>query len=468
MSLLFSRNTVFYLLLILVCQLVRCPDCVLAQENPGLEAKYQELSKEILEKLRAEKIKSTGVLKFSVRIGDGDFPSSLGALNMRLAEKLEIALAMANPAMAKDSDKLIGICRAATDVAASIKGANHLTTEGRKALFTQEFPLAFKIGDRESLVPDSLIAGVAQIHEDLSQMDIELALVTRSNNGLQPLASFTVPTDLEDLIDAGESFSTRGIHFSGSTISQKLKGLEKVKEQARKVRNETLSNSKPQQSDLHPLASNSNSPIKFEVWYDNQVQPIEFRNGAAFVKEPRQGQKVLFVVRRKGTDQTRYGVLVKVNGENTLYRERKPDAKSSVWIFRPDTGAFSIRGFQIDKDTRQDFVVLSDKASRNRAVDYGRDVGMINLVVYQEAENEDLILDEDLEMQQLQSQVALPEKTAESRGQLAKTLFAQLSSQNSTRGLITEGAETEAKVKTVTFRRDLTPVVVASIRYYSN
>ncbi len=60
------------------------------------------------------------------------------------------------------------------------------------------------------------------------------------------------------------------------------------------------------------------------VLYDNQPQKIEFRGGAAFLPEPREGQKVALVVRRKGPTKPRLGIVLKVNGENTLYQERQP------------------------------------------------------------------------------------------------------------------------------------------------
>ena len=170
---------------------------------------------------------------------------------------------------------------------------------------------------------------------------------------------------------------------------------------------------------------------------------------------------------RNGTDKTRYGVLVRVNGENTLYRDRTPDSRAAMWILEPGASRFAIEGFQIDKGTRQDFRVLSDRESQNRLIDYGRDVGFISIAVYQELRTSKPVLSEDQTDLAVQSQAQLPEKTAPSRGQLAQSLFKQLMDQNGTRGLIAEGQSTAAAINNVNFERDPVPVMATSIRYYA-
>ena len=79
-----------------------------------------------------------------------------------------------------------------------------------------------------------------------------------------------------------------------------------------------------------------------------------------------------------------------------------------------------------------------------------------------------LLSKSDLKIQPLasQSQTVLPEKTADSRGQLGKSLFDQLILQDTTRGLIVDGKTSDAAINTVTFKRQSTPVMATSIRYY--
>ena len=190
-------------------------------------------------------------------------------------------------------------------------------------------------------------------------MDIEMMLLTKSDLKLTPLAKLTVPTDLEDLIDSGESFTTRGI-FDGGSVDQgnTAETTEKVEAAAKKeailVRTETVDKSEPQTSTKHPLSAAGGSPIEFEIWYGNDLQKFEFRDGAAFVKEPQEGHDVILAVRRKGSDKTRYGVLVRVNGENTLYREKTPDAKASLWVMEPAEGILDPR-FSISTASAKSF-----------------------------------------------------------------------------------------------------------------
>ena len=431
-----------------------------------LNSQYQVVAKDALKKLRSDGIRTTGVLKFSVRVGDGPFTKSVGALNLRLAERLEMALVMANPAQESKAKEQVGIVRSASDVANTIAGANHLTHEGRKLLFTKAYPLAWVFQGQSSTIPDSLIVGVAQVHSDLRHMDVELQLLTRHDLQLQPLATLTAPIELEDLVDSGESFTTRGI-FDGGTVQESSKKVELITKKSLDIRQETTGKTQPQAARQHPLAASSDAPIQFEVWYDGVRQAIEFRDGGAFIKEPREGQKVIFIVNRNGADRTRYGVLVRVNGENTLYRDRTPDSRAAMWILEPTATRFSIEGFQLDKGTRQAFRVLSDRESQNRVIDYGRDVGFISVVVYRELSTSKPVLSEDQTDLAVQSQAQLPDKTAPSRGQLAQSLFTQLMDQNGTRGLIAEGQSTASAINNVNFERDPTPVMATSIRYYA-
>src|SRR5258708_27661073 len=82
--------------------------------------------------------KNLGVLKFRVKKGEDAATDSAGPLNTNLARRLEVALVLANP---NDADKQVAIIRDASKVASGIRGANHLTKEGRIALFEGKYPL---------------------------------------------------------------------------------------------------------------------------------------------------------------------------------------------------------------------------------------------------------------------------------------------------------------------------------------
>ncbi len=430
-----------------------------------LEDGLQQAAKQALQKLRERQLHSVGVLKFSIRTGSGPFPTSLGTLNHRLAEKLELALVLANPAQESKAAQQVGVIRNASDTAATIPGAQHVTPEGQSLLFSKEYPLAWAINRKSAVIPDAFIIGVAQVRDDLRAIDIELSLLENGKAGLEPFHSQTSPLDLEDLIDSGESFTTRGL-FDGGQVNDGSKVVELVAKRSQTIRDETFGKSQPQPAKAHPLAGSNEAPLSLEVWYGNRKQNIEFRDGAAFVHEPSQGEKVMFIVRRTVNETTRYGIVLRVNGENTLYRERLPDSRASIWIMEPTMKEFSVQGFQLDNGTRQDFRVLSDSESRKRAIDYGRDVGMISFTVFQTGNAPvPSFSDDELDLA-IQSKAKLPTQTASSRGQLGRSLTDQLLAQDITRGLIVEGEKTNAAVKTTTFQRDPIPVMATSIRYY--
>ena len=432
-----------------------------------LKTQYAKTAEEVLQTLRVANVQTVGVLKFSACIGDGPFPASLGNLNMRLAEKLELALVLAQSADESHVGQQVGIVRNASKVAGTIPNASHVTSDGRRLLFSKKYPLAWEFRGQSDVVPDGLIVGVAQIKGNLQSMEIELLLLKKGDLNLHPLVTLQVPTDLEDLMDSGESFTTRGL-FDQGTITETAKAVELVTKKSADIRQENLGTSPRQNSRKHPLAAANDAPIKFEIWYDNQSQPIEFRDGAAFVKEPSEGQRVMFVVRRKGADQQRYGILMRVNGENTLYRRRNPDLQTALWILEPSEIELSVRGFQLDNGSREEFRVLSDSESKDHEIDYGRETGMIALVVFREGNKVKPFQTERDESLAVQSNATLPEVTAPTLGNLAQRLFAQMNDPIKTRGLIKPGKTESAAVEVVTFQRDVMPVMATSIRYYNS
>src|SRR5262249_53313628 len=121
-----------------------------------------------------------------------------------------------------------------------------------------------------------------------------------------------------------------------------------------------------------------------EILYDNRTQPFEFKDGAAQIPEPRQGQVVTLILKRKATDQQTYAVVLKVNGENTLGRQRLADLQCRKWIIAPKCPPIVLRGFQMDENVAAMFRVASPAESAARAIDYGRDVGTISLTVFGE------------------------------------------------------------------------------------
>lgn len=426
-------------------------------------ALIQEAPK-ILEKLREAQVHVVGVLKFSVRKGNSDFSSSVGTINQRLADKLELALVMANPAKADGPVSQIAIIRNASSIAASIPNANHAKPEGQAGLFSRKYPLAWQVEGQDELVPDGFVCGVAALSEDLSSMQVELSLLKVGTDGLASIGSISVATDIDDLLESGESFTTRGIFDRGQLVTSK--DIGRVRNEALKSHDASSAKTiKPLMSE-HPLAS-SRAPLRLEVRYNNRIQSIKMKDGMASIPEPAFGEKISFVVRRTDSlDQTRYGVVLRVNGENTLYRETLPDVRAALWIMEPKMKEFGVTGYQLDDGKKSEFKVLSNESSRQRAIDYGHDVGLISMTVFEAAKEPALTPIDEAEVDlAIVSKGKLPAKAPSDRGQLAKSLTDQLVAQVN-RGLIVDGAQTDSKITKTTFDRFATPVMAVSIRYY--
>jgi hypothetical protein len=413
--------------------------------------------------LQSRDVANVGVLKFRVKHGDAPASDRVGELNYRLSEKIERALIVRNPV-----SKPMGIIRNANLVAATITGASHLTADGRARLLKAEYPLAW---GGNKVTPDAFLTGTAALSADMSKMTVMVAWFGTSQNALEKLAQFEVPLDIEDLVESGASFSVRGLFDDGAIE----KPAEDRKEQASavaarvagRVLEETTEGTPAQTSALHPLSpANTNSPVSLEIRYDGRPQKLEFRDGFAFIAEPRENQQVSLIVRRNGSDRRRLGVVVKVNGENTLYRQTLPDSQCSPWVFEPRLTEFGITGYQMNQQTKESFKVLSDIESSAREINYGALAGTISISVFPERLTTPVVspaelTSEDGEDFALMTRAIFPSAPPANFAALKAQLYT-----SANRGLITDGATVTERVEITEFKGDALPEMSATIRYY--
>jgi hypothetical protein len=394
--------------------------------------------------LREHGYRNAGVLKFQVRKGDGRPTDSAGLLNLNLARRLEVALILANPVEEKDP---LGILRDASSVAAGISGANHLTEAGRQKLFAARYPLAW---GNSSVEPDVFVTGVVTLQADRKRLEVQLRAVSKADPPTRDILKFTAASDARSLAESGESFLLRGGADDGQVVL--------VPEKAARVK---------AGQDEHPLQDES-APIQLEIRYNDRPIRVAVRDGQAEVPEPRAGQKVSFVLKRgpKANPKKTYGVVVKVNGENVLFRQRQPDIDCKKWIFEPGDGPTTIRGFQSTTKEARPFVVSAREESKANEFDYGADVGTITLTVFPEQQGRDgpaLDLSEEGEDLPAIARGLLPPEPPKNLA----ALKAQLRSGTILKGLLEEGKEKVASgITLVKFQPELTPVLTATIRYY--
>jgi hypothetical protein len=431
---------------------------VLAQGRaPDLEVALVRKAPEVIKHFQAKGYGNVGVLKFLI-VKDGQrFDDNVGTLNKTLADRLEVALVLAN-----DVRRPVGIIRDASAVANRIPGASHLSGDGRRRLFDARYPLAW---GSEQVSPNAFVTGTAQVSPDLKLLTVSLMVFDKTGNKLEALGEdFVAANQADKLTEMGESFMVRGLFDGGAveqtgaggaatTVANQAKHHDQVLEAAAKVKHQAA------ESPLHEPAA----PIKLTVLYDDAPVPFELKGGKAFIPEPREGQKVKLGIGRNDTRE-RLGVVIKINGENTIERERLPDAHSRVWVIEPGKGPYEIRGFQKGGDTAEEFRVLSVAESKQREVNYGTDVGTITMTVFREfkgKEKPQLFSDEAVDATVV-AKAKFPDEKKDSYAALKSSLLAEAN----TRGLIAEGHQIESKVDFIPFKPDPVPIMSATIFYY--
>ena len=209
---------------------------------------------EILKYCQAKGYNNVGVLKFRVKKGQAPVTDNVGPLNLDLAEQLELALVLANRVQAP-----LGIVHQASTVAATIPSANHVNTEGRPALFTKRYPLAW---GKEQVTPDAFLTGVVQVSDDLQQLEVGIVSFDRAGP-LEKVATFTADADPFALVDSGESFLLRG------ALADDEQQLAQVVVSAHKVRTQAVK---------HPL-EDPTAPVDLEIRYDNNARAARVPRG---------------------------------------------------------------------------------------------------------------------------------------------------------------------------------------------
>jgi hypothetical protein len=324
----------------------------------------------VLKACRDKGYKNVGVLKFHVSKDGKTLSHNVGTLNLSLARRMEIALVLQN-----DPRNPIGVIRDASSVAAKLDGVNHRTAAGRAPLFGTTYPLMW---GTDSVTPDAFVSGFAVVDDDRRTMEVDLNLFDRTAKPVTIGEAFSAAVPAGSLIEFGESFSLRGA-FDGGQVAPAAPVGPAAEQKAATVAVATAN-----AAVSHPLQAQSGCPVALEFRYDGRPAPMEFKGGRAFVPSPAPGQKVELVLTRDGGPES-YGVVLKVNGENTLGRQTKPDFECRKWVMPKGCSPYVIRGYQTGGKVAQEFSVLNGRESAKQAVNYGADVGTVTYTVFRAA-----------------------------------------------------------------------------------
>ena len=411
-----------------------------------LERELLRHAPKVMQYLREKDYTYVGILKFRVKKGQEPLTDNAGTLNRTVANRLELALVLAN-----DFKKPIHFIQEASEIASRTTGANHLTAEGRRKLFQARYPLAWS---QDHASPDAFLTGVVTISPDLHRLTVGILAFDRNSSTLQPVDQFTADNNPAILGETGESFLLRGAFDNGKIGEVTVQATDK----AVRVR---------EQQQKHPLFDAA-APVSLEIFYDDKRVPLELRDGKCFVSEPMAAQKVRLVLRRNDPGPSRYGVVLKVNGINTARKERLPDLQCLRWLLDPTSSSVSVEGFQVTKGRREAFKVLSPEESKLNEMNYGADVGTISLVVFRESKIKEkspsLLSDEQEDVAALTRAVYPAEKPRNLS--VLKQQLRDASAKPTTRGLIVGGNLAANETVEEDFKPEPIPVMSATIIYY--
>lgn len=212
---------------------------------------------------------------------------------------------------------------------------------------------------------------------------------------------------------------------------------------------------------IHPL-EDPKAPIALDILYDDQPVRVTVKDGRARVPEPKEGQRVSFAIRRLDASSTNYAVVLKVNGENVLFRQRMPDFECRCYVLYANSAPVLVPGFQKDDGSAEQLVVLSRAESKEKEIHYGTDVGMITMTVFRELKGRPAVEVHD-EMAEVAVLQQMPTLTA--RAKKPSDLRAKLI-EDANRGLLDAGTEVKSEIRRVKFLKDPTPVMCVAIQYY--
>ncbi len=423
-----------------------------------------------------------GALRFMIRKGDDPmFEPNIGMLNTDLARETQKTLMFANPATERTVANRFVVIRDAFEVAEKLPKANFLTGDpnDRAAFFTPKYPLAWKLETGEdSAHADAFLFGTGTIAKDFRTIRLQLCAFVKGGRDVIEGTEFSVPLDPRYISAMGENHIVSSRGKSNSKPSD-----EAIQKSASEIRDNP---------ELHHPLQRTDAPVSIVVEYGDELadgkvdwkvkdiafinQPTENLNGA-FLPSPKKQQRVRFTIRRNPEyDGQRLGVLLKVNGENTLLKQVLPDSQCRIWVLEPNRSDFMVDGFYVavgPNGSKQAFSVVNDSPDQALAKRYGTNIGIISLSVFEEELNPvGSTLDPNARMALLTVKHAGVPKVAASdvfqaRESMAQTLFSQNQNQNQERGVIVDdGIGVNVNVPVIGFRRATLPVMSATIRYY--
>jgi hypothetical protein len=330
-----------------------------ADKVDNLDTALNAHAQSILRYLRDHNCRNVGILKFRIKKGDQPVSFRVGPLNDNLAERLETALILANKQPAP-----IGIIHDASHIAASRNLPQYDKPAGQRALFEQEYPLAW--GD--TLVhPDQFLTGIVRVRPDLKSATVVVEAFGPQSPKQDRVLEFQFQTDRSLLADLNESFQVK---------SRQLKKHSRDIDLDEDAAQDAADRDKP----ANNTSSSDEKLLDYQICYDNVVQAVTAdptSPGELRLAEPTEGQVVTILFRSLAHE--RIGLVLMVNEKSTLYEQQGQPASCLAWVLEPGR-QYMIKGYQQDNQTFKPFRVLS--AAESAAAPYNENTGLIQFHLF--------------------------------------------------------------------------------------
>lgn len=343
-----------------------------AARADNIDVELDKQASKIVQYARDHGYQNVGVLKFRVKKGDRPVSFQAGTMNSNMAIRLENALVMHDT-----GSKPIGIIHDASSTASARKLPAYTNPKARPRLFQENYPLAW--GDQQ-VKPDGFFTGQVTVSPDMRRTTVLIEAFDRKTpDKVSKVLEFSVKTDRSILADLGQNFvvSSRALRRDGEDIDIAAEDSAANKDKQQPT---TPTNPSSPTTPTSPTTPSEDKAVSLEIRFDGQPQaptadpesPGEMR-----VPEPREGQKVTFVIRNVSSE--RIGVVLKVNGKNSLFEEMDEPVRCTKWILDPND-QYEIQGFHIDDKTSIPFKVLTQAESE--AVSYTDSLGVIQVFAF--------------------------------------------------------------------------------------
>lgn len=371
-----------------------------AARADNLDQKLLQTAPRVMDYLKDKGYKYVGVLTFRFQDDPQKDPKFRGTLlNANMADRTERALVMAI-----DPEHPVYILAEARKTAATkIPGSNYRTANDRRRLFEVKYPLPVPTGER-FVTPDAFVTGKVSLSKNYATTSVSIEIFDRANPEKPTrITSFDVQTDRLMLADAGRgySLSRHWARFSRGDVSEKDIWDTVVRDQQQadigssSTGGSTSSGGQPtgpdggrqdaQLNPVNPMVPGS-FPVTLTIRYNDQPQQIvqdTMVTGQNFrVVDPQQGQRVTFGV--VNTSNDRLGMVLTINGVNTLYEETGTPDQMARWVLEPGK-EYRIQGFyQADMQNFKPIEGLSHEDSMMRVSELGgaEKAGLIHVYIF--------------------------------------------------------------------------------------